>query len=89
MRGNKILRGATVFMFQYGRDLEAYVEEFLDICHNATCDNVCLMEGFRFGLDVDLCFTMPCSVPCWTLGGYINFALWTVDDSRPHRRCAA
>lgn len=45
-----------MFLLQYGRDLEEYVEEFLDICHLAICDNVCLMEGFRCGLDEDLRF---------------------------------
>lgn len=40
MRGNKILSGATVFLFLHGRDLEHYVE----LCHLATCDDICLME---------------------------------------------
>ncbi len=63
MRGNRLLNGATFFVFQYGRDLERYVEEFLNICHQATSDDVCLMEGFRCGLDDDLQFIMPVEIP--------------------------
>ncbi|KAL1259022.1 hypothetical protein QQF64_009599 [Cirrhinus molitorella] len=54
-----MLSGATMFLFQRGRDLELYVEEFLNICHQATCDDICLMEGFRCGQDDDLRFVMP------------------------------
>ncbi|KAL0165109.1 hypothetical protein M9458_040862, partial [Cirrhinus mrigala] len=76
-RGNTILEGFTIFIFQNGRDLEDYVEEFVNTCHRASCDNVCLMKGFRCGLDDDLRFVMPRGDPCWTLQSYINFALWT------------
>ncbi|KAL0187276.1 hypothetical protein M9458_018946, partial [Cirrhinus mrigala] len=76
-RGNTILEGITIFIFQNGRDLEDYVEEFVSTCHRASCDDVCLMEGLRCGLDDDLCFVMPHGDPCWTLQSYINFALWT------------
>ncbi|KAI2647746.1 hypothetical protein H4Q32_023971 [Labeo rohita] len=75
-RGNTILGGITIFIFQNGRDLEDYVEEFVDTCHSASCDDVCLMEGFRCGLDDDLRFVMPHRDPCWTLQNYINLALW-------------
>lgn len=74
------------------------MEKFLNLCHNVTCDDVCLMEGFQCGLDKDLHFVMPCGERCWTLESYINFALWmntstftvgeTEDDSslvQPHR----
>ncbi|KAI2644179.1 Filamentous hemagglutinin [Labeo rohita] len=71
-----MLEGGTVFVFQNRRDLELYVEEFLDICHLAICDDVCLMEGFLCRLDEDLRFVMPCGDRCWTLEAYINFALW-------------
>ncbi len=64
-----------MFVFQHGSDLECYVEEFLDICHRAACDDVCLMEGFRCGLDEDLRFVMPRGDPCWSLLSYINFAV--------------
>ncbi|KAL0192210.1 hypothetical protein M9458_010506, partial [Cirrhinus mrigala] len=76
-RGNTILEGFTIFIFQNGRDLDDYVEEFVDTCHRASCDDVCLMEGFRCGLVDDLRFIMPRGDPCWTLQSYINFALWT------------
>ncbi|KAL0168537.1 hypothetical protein M9458_036759, partial [Cirrhinus mrigala] len=72
-RGNTILEGFTISIFQNGRDLEDYVEEFVT-CHHASCDDICLMEGFRCGLDDDLHFVMPCGDPCWTLQSYINFA---------------
>ncbi|KAI2665253.1 DNA topoisomerase 2-alpha [Labeo rohita] len=73
-RGNTILEGFTIFIFQNGRDLEDYVEEFVGTCHRAICD-VCLMEGFRCGLDDDLCFALPDGDPCWTLKQYINLVL--------------
>ncbi|KAL0189545.1 hypothetical protein M9458_016644, partial [Cirrhinus mrigala] len=75
--GNTLLEGGTVFVFQNGRDLELYMEEFLDICHLAICNEVCLMEGFLCGLDEDLRFVMLRGDRCWTLEAYINFALWT------------
>lgn len=89
-KGNKCLRGATVCLFQYGRDLEVYVES-LNLCHHATCNNVCLMEAFRCGLDKDLIFFMPRGDLCWTLKVYISFALWvnglafTVDKAEDYR----
>ncbi|KAL0151939.1 hypothetical protein M9458_052746, partial [Cirrhinus mrigala] len=75
--GNTILEDFTIFIFQNGRDLEDYVEESVGPCHHASCDDVCLMKGFRCGLDDDLRFVMPRGDPCWTLLSYINFALWT------------
>ncbi|ROI62521.1 hypothetical protein DPX16_5194 [Anabarilius grahami] len=53
-----------------------YMEEFLNICHFATCDDICLMEGFQYDLDEDHSFVMTYRDPCWTLESYINFALW-------------
>ncbi|KAL0204310.1 hypothetical protein M9458_002328, partial [Cirrhinus mrigala] len=76
-RGNAILGGKTIFIFQDGRDLEDYVEEFISISHLASCDDVCLMEGFWCGLDDDLRFVMPKGEPCWTLTQYINILLST------------
>ncbi|KAI2662215.1 Unconventional myosin-XV [Labeo rohita] len=76
-RGDAILGGKTIFIFQDGRDLEDYVEEFISICHLASCDDVCLMEGFWCGLDDDLRFVMPKGEPCWTLTQYINILLST------------
>ncbi len=78
---------AVVFIFQNGRCLEDYIEEFLDTCHLSRCSEVCLMEGFCYRLDEDICFVMPWGDPCWTLKSYINFALWmkgspfTVDEA--------
>ncbi|KAL0177314.1 hypothetical protein M9458_026208, partial [Cirrhinus mrigala] len=74
-RGNAILGGKTIYIFQDGRDLEDYVEEFISISHLASCDDVCLMEGFWCGLDDDLRFVMPKGEPCWTLTQYINILL--------------
>ncbi|KAL0199245.1 hypothetical protein M9458_007785, partial [Cirrhinus mrigala] len=74
-RGDAILGGKTIFIFQDGRDLEDYVEEFISICHLASCDDVCLMEGFWCGLDDDLRFVMPKGEPYWTLTQYINILL--------------
>ncbi|XP_050959910.1 uncharacterized protein LOC127161286 [Labeo rohita] len=74
-RRDAILGGRTIYIFQDGRDLEDYVEEFISICHLANCDDVCLMEGFWCGLDDDLRFVMPQGEPCWTLTQYINILL--------------
>ncbi|KAL0182205.1 hypothetical protein M9458_021580, partial [Cirrhinus mrigala] len=81
-RGNTILEGFTIFIFQNGRYLEDYVEEFVGTCHRASCDDVCLMEGFRCGLDDDLRFVMPRGDPCWTLQSCTIFALWTNGSTR-------
>ncbi|KAL0149368.1 hypothetical protein M9458_055406, partial [Cirrhinus mrigala] len=59
-----------------GWRLEDCVEEFLDACHWARCDEVCLMVGFCYGLDDDIRFVIPHGDPWWTLKSYINFALW-------------
>ncbi|KAL0194554.1 hypothetical protein M9458_008126, partial [Cirrhinus mrigala] len=74
-RGNTFLEEVTILIFQDGRDLEDYVEEFVGTCHHALCDDVCLMEGFRCGLDDDLHFALPDGDPCWTLEQYINLVL--------------
>lgn len=62
------------FIFQCSQCLEDYVEEFLKTCHLARCDEVCLMEEFRYGLVGDICIIMPQGDPCWTIKSYINFA---------------
>lgn len=72
-RGNTLLRGATVFIFQ---NLKDYVEELFNPCHHATSDDVCLMEGLRCGLDNDIRFVMPQGDLFWTLKDYISLALW-------------
>ena len=51
-RGNRFLDGGTVFMFQNGRDLERYVEEFLDSFHLATCDDVSLKAAIHCAIFV-------------------------------------
>ncbi len=71
-RGNTLLSGGTVFIFQNGCNLEDYVEEFLDTCHHASCDDICLMEGFWCGLDDDI--RIPRGDPYWILKDYIRFA---------------
>lgn len=53
------LRGGIIFVFHSGHSLEDYVEEFMNICHQATCDDLIIMEGFWCGLDEDLHFLMP------------------------------
>ncbi|KAI2660973.1 hypothetical protein H4Q32_027566 [Labeo rohita] len=75
-RGNTILEGINIFIF-----LEDYVEDIIGTCHRASCEDVCLMEEFRCGLDDDCRFILPCGDPCWTLQSYVNFALWTNGSS--------
>ncbi len=43
-----------MFIFQNGWCVEDYVEEFMDTCHQATCSDLTLMEGFRVGLDEEI-----------------------------------
>lgn len=62
----------VVFIIRNSWCLEDYTEEFLDTCHLTSC----LMEGFCYRLDDDICFIMPWGDPCWTLKSYIDFALW-------------
>lgn len=57
-----------VFIFQNGRTLEDYVEEFISVSHHTTCDNLTLMERFRSGLDDEIWMVMPKGDSCWTLG---------------------
>ncbi|ROK35610.1 hypothetical protein DPX16_17353 [Anabarilius grahami] len=63
-----------------GKDQTDYVEEFIHICHNATCDDLALMDGFRSELDDGIRFVMSKGNTCWTLEECINFTLW-VDGS--------
>ncbi|KAL0176455.1 hypothetical protein M9458_028785, partial [Cirrhinus mrigala] len=68
--------GTTVFIFQNGRQLEDYVEEFINTCHHASCDDICLKGGFWCGLDDNIRFVLPRGDVHWTLNDYINFTLW-------------
>lgn len=65
-----------VFIVQNVWDLEDYVEQFVNICHRTTYDNLTLMEGFRCGLDDEIRFLMSKGDTCWTLEEYINFTPW-------------
>ncbi len=38
-------------IYQNGRPMESYVEEFLKYCHMSTWDDVRLMDWFWSGLD--------------------------------------
>ncbi|KAF4118917.1 hypothetical protein G5714_000968 [Onychostoma macrolepis] len=73
--------GGTVFIFQDGRCLEDYVEEFIDTCHQAICSDLTLMEGFRVGLDEEMQIVMPLGDPSWSLAQYLTFALWIAGSS--------
>lgn len=57
------------------------MEEFISVSHHTTCDNLTLMEKFRSGLDDEIWMVMPKGDSCWTLGEYINFALWVNGSS--------
>lgn len=70
-------KGVTIFMFQGGRDLEEYVEEFVAVSHLAQCNDIALMKRFWIRLDDE----MPLGNSCWTLAEYINFALWVSRSS--------
>ncbi len=61
----------------------------MDFCQLVTCDDLTLMEGFWCGLEDDIRSVMSKADPCWSLKGYINFALWiarsafTADEAEP------
>lgn len=67
------------------------MEEFLKTCHHASYDDVCLVDGFRCGLD-DIHFVMPQGDPGWTLKDYINprhhYLHYLLSVVRAHRRPA-
>ncbi len=54
-----------MFIFQNGRCVEDYVEEFMDTCHQATCSDLTLMEGFRVGLDEQIQMVMLLGDGLW------------------------
>lgn len=59
--------------------MDEYVDEFLSICHRATCSDI--MEGFRVGLDDKSWMVMPRGNFNWTLDENIIFALWVEGSS--------
>ncbi len=67
--------GCTIFLFQNGRCVEDYVEEFIANSHQAFCGELTLMEGFRVRLDEEIQMLMPSGDPSWCLAQYVNFAL--------------
>ncbi len=67
--------GGTIFLFQTGRCVEDYVEEFLTTSHQALCGERTLMKGFRVGLDEEIQILMPSGDPSWCLAQYVDFAL--------------
>ncbi|XP_058614903.1 uncharacterized protein LOC131529287 [Onychostoma macrolepis] len=68
--------GRTVFVFQNGRSIEEYVEEFIETSYQAICSDLTLMDGFRVGLEEDIKMVMPLGDPSWSLAQYLKFALW-------------
>lgn len=68
----------TVFAFQSDRDLERYVEDFVDICHQATCDDICLMEGFLCCLS-DLGCELATAIPVGILVEFYTGEDWLID----------
>ncbi|KAI2645829.1 Filamentous hemagglutinin [Labeo rohita] len=60
---------------QTGRNIEAYVEEFLLHCHLVSGDDVMLKDCFWSGLDLDISLNLPDVDPGWTLAQYIDFVL--------------
>lgn len=66
---------AMIFIFQGGRDLEEYREEFINASHLAVCNDIMLTEGFWIGLDYKIRLVMPQGNYCWTQAEYISFAL--------------
>ncbi|KAL0183730.1 hypothetical protein M9458_019426, partial [Cirrhinus mrigala] len=63
-------------IYQRGRNIEAYVEEFLLYCHLVSGDDVMLKDCFWSGLDLDISLNLPDEDPGWTLAQYVDFVLW-------------
>ncbi len=62
-------------IYQRGRNIEAYVEEFLLYCHLVPADDALLRDCFWSGLDLDISFNLPDEDPGWSLAQYIDFVL--------------
>ncbi len=71
----------TRFIFQNGRELENYVQEFINCIPWATGYDLTLIKGFWIGLDNRIRLVMPMTDSCWMLESYINFALWIVEST--------
>ncbi len=57
------------------------MEEFIATSHQAFCNKLTLMEGFRVELDEEIQMLMPSGDPSWCLARYLNFALWIAESS--------
>ncbi len=62
-------------IYQRGRNIEAYVEEFLFYYHHVPADDALLRDCFWSGLDLDISFNLPDEDPGWSLAQYIDFVL--------------
>ncbi len=74
--------GCTIFLFQNGRCVEDYMEEFIATSHQDFCSELMLLEGFRVGLDEEIQMLMPSGDPSWGLAQYVNFALCIAEYSK-------
>ncbi len=62
-------------IYQRGRNIEAYVEEFLSYYHLVPGDDALLRDCFWSGLDLDISLHLPDEDPGWSLAQYIDFVL--------------
>ncbi len=62
-------------IFQRGRNIEAYVEDFLLYSHLVPGEDFLLKDCFWSGLDLDISLHLPDENPDWTLAQYIDFVL--------------
>lgn len=56
---NVVPNNCPGLILQGGHSLEDYLEEFINISHCVTCDDLTLMDGFWCGLNEDVRFLMP------------------------------
>ncbi|RXN19213.1 endogenous retrovirus group K member 11 Pol [Labeo rohita] len=62
-------------IFQRGRDIDSYVEEFLGYSHMVLGDNDLLKDCFLSGLDSEISLNLPWDDPEWSLAELIDFVL--------------
>ncbi len=62
-------------IFQNGRPIECYVEEFLLFSHLVHGDEAMIKDCFWSGLDPNISLNLPEENPSWTLAEFIDFVL--------------
>lgn len=63
-------------VFQNGREIEEYMKEFLEYCHQISWKGPILKDCFWSGLDKNIGLWMPAGDPSMSLANYLDIVLW-------------